>query len=590
KLFTYFLLYFFVVNVVKKERALINVVVWMMLVLAGLSFHGLFYYLQQRTSVVPSTFGNPNFFSAYLILMIPLVGLVGSYNFIHKNFLLASILFIVCGVSFYLVLIIKSQGAFLGLAASFVFSIFLFRGHIFKPKRKILITILCFIFFITSILGLGKYLAEIPTLLAREMETGTLGIRVRIWAGTLKMIRERIFTGWGIGTYYLVYPNFRIPKYFLNPHSVNATRHAHNELLEITSEMGVVGLVLFLWIIGSILYRGVRLFHRGPFGVGDFIHAGLMAGVVALLVQNLTGVNLRFSSSGLYLYLTLGLISSRVGCWDEGEKFFKKVFSRRRVLICVPVIVALLFGWFYAKETLELIKSSVHLKKGIMARNRKRWDEAIEEYQKAIFWDAYSLRAYYRLAYAYAETGKLEEAASTYKQLRRLAPDYAQIHYNLGALYLKMGKLQAAKKELERSIELNPYEPKTHCNLAVVYLKLGEEKKAIGHYMRAIVAQEEKKRIDPNLPDFGGSYAGLGNILFSQKKWKEAAKAYEKAVQLNLKDPKVLIRLGECYLRMKDFEKAKKVYEEVFRMNPSRTKFKEIIDKLDRIIKKSQKR
>ena len=241
-------------------------------------------------------------------------------------------------------------------------------------------------------------------------------------------------------------------------------------------------------------------------------------------------------------------------------------------------------GFFIQHETVKLIISSVHLKSGIILRDNKRWDEAIEEYQKAIYWDQYNWKAYYRLGFAYAETNKPNEALAIYLKLKELAPDYADIHYNLGSLYLRMGKWEDAKEELQRSIELNPYEPKTHCNLAATYLQLGETDNAIAEYKRAISVQEKQKEIDQNLADFTGGYLGLGDIYYSQEKWLEASKSYERAVQLGERNVKILIKLGNSYSKMQDFKNAKRIYEEALKQDSSLIQVKELINQLDKII------
>ncbi len=586
KLLTCVFLYFAFVNLTNKEKDFLSVVISIIIVFAGLSIQGLFDYLQHKNSVIISTFGNPNFFSAYLILILPLVILVGIYNFLRKNFLISSLIFIVTIITTFLVYILSSQGAWLGLGCSLLFLIILFRKQIFNPKWRVPILAGLFaLLLIGTILSVQK-LPQIRTYIEKDMATGTLGIRIKIWQGTLRMIKARPFMGWGMGTYQIVYPRFRIPEYFLNPASVNATDHAHNELLEVTSEMGIIGLGIFLWLLGVVFFRGIKVFYRRPLDLSNIIHAGLLAGVVALLIHNLTCVNLRLEASALYLYLFLGLIS--VGCKfseaGEEQNFFEKKFPDKKTLAWLIIPIAILLGFVYTHETISLMRASVHLKEGIILREKKKWEEAIEEYQKAIYWDHYTLKAYYRLAYAYAETKKIDEALATYLQLKEIAPDYADIHYNLGSLYLRTGKWENAREELQRAIELNPYEPKTHCNLGAVYMQLGEVDNAITEYQHSISAQNEKKRINPKLADFVGGYIGLGDIYYSQKQWEEASENYKMAVQLDKENAKILVKLGNSYFNMQDFRNAKKIYEEALHTDSSLTQVKELIDKLNEVM------
>lgn len=67
--------------------------------------------------------------------------------------------------------------------------------------------------------------------------------RLGVWTPTLRHLTP---FGYGIGSFYVTYPTF-------NPHPVLAlTRpeHAHNEVINVASELGVPGLVLFLAFFG----------------------------------------------------------------------------------------------------------------------------------------------------------------------------------------------------------------------------------------------------------------------------------------------------------------------------------------------------
>ena len=593
RLLTCFFLYFVVVNLLKREKDLLLTVFFIVIVFAGLSVHGIFDHFHNKNSVIISTFGNPNFFSAYLVTILPVVILLGIYNLIRKNFLVSSLFFVLTAITFFLLYVLKTRGAWVAVIVFSIFLLILFGKRILKSEWKTSVAlILVFILFVGSGL-LFKKMPQIKSYLDKEMTGGTVGIRLHIWHGTLKMIQARPLQGWGMGTFIIVYPRFRIPEYFLNPMSVNATDHAHNEILEFASEIGLIGLCIFLLFLGIIFYRAVRVFNRQPLNFPNIIHAGLIAGAMALFVHNLTCVNLRLEASAIYLYLFLGLISAgcklRENCLnDEGreekENFFNKKFTTNKVLPWIIVPIAVFLGIVYTNETVKQIRSSVHLKNAMVFRNQNKWNEAIQQYNKAIYWDKYSLRSYYRLAFAYASINKIDEALSVYLKLKELAPNYADINYNLGSLYLRMGKFENAKEQLQISMQLNPYESKTHCNLGAVYMHLGEVDKALDNYQTAVDTQELKKKINPNLADFGGGYAGIGEIYYSQNRWEEAAQNYIKAMQLGEKNVRILSRLGSCYFNMKDFTKAKQTYEEALKIDPSQSKIREFIEQLNIII------
>lgn len=586
RLLTCFLLYFIVINLVKREKDLVGIVVSVIIAFAVLSIHGVFTYIKTKNPVIISTFGNPNFFSAYLVTVLPLAILSTIYNFLRKNFLISSLLSALTIGSLFLLYILDSQGAWLALGMSLVFLVILFRKQIFKPKRRIPIFSALFVLLLVISIFSVKKMPQIKEHINKDFTTGTMDIRLKIWHGTLRMIKASPFIGWGMGTFILVYPDFRIPEYFLNPLSVNATDHAHNEILEFASEIGIVGMGIFLWFLATVFLRGIRAFYGRNLNFINIIHSGLIAGVVALFLHNLTCVNLRLEASALYFYLFLGLISAGYKFYEtpKEENCFIKKLPKDKILPWILIPVAVLLGVIYTNYTIKLIMSSFHLKTAIVLRDRKKWNEAIEEYNKSIYWNKYNWKAYYRVAYAYAQIDKKEEALALYLKLKELAPDYADIHYNLGALYLRSGKLKEAQEELQRSLQLNPYEPKTHCNLGAVYMKLGEQDKAFNEYALAVGVQEQKEQIGSNTDNFAGGYIGLAEIYYSNKQWEKAAQNYEKALQSGGKHVKILIKVGNCYLHMRNFRKAKQAFEEALKQDSSLTEVKKSLEKLNKIL------
>ncbi len=593
RLLTCFFLYFVVVNLIKREKDLLSVVVFIIVVFAGLSFHALFNYLHNKNPVIISTFGNPNFFSAYLVTILPVVILLGIYNFIRKNFFVSSLFFILTIITIFLLHLLGSRGAWLALAVSLLFLLILFGKYILKPKWKTSVAIgLVIVLFVGSGFLIQKA-PQIKSYLENEMTKGTVGVRLYMWQGTLKMILARPFLGWGMGTFIIVYPRFRVPEYFLNIYSVNATDHAHNEILQTASEIGLIGLGIFLLFLGIVFFRGIRVFNRQSLDLSNIVHAGLLAGVIALFTQNMTCVNLRLEASAIYFYLFLGLICAgcklrdyplQIKTTQEEKNYFNKKFPKNKILLWFIVPIAILLGILYTNATVKMITSSVYLKTALVLREQERWKESIQKFQKAIKWNRYNWKAYYRLAFVYARINKTEEALNVYLKLKELAPNYADINYNLGSIYLRIGKWENALTQLQVSLQLNPYEPKTYCNVGAVYMHFGDEDKALASYQTAAEIQELKKKINPNLEDFGGAYAGMGEVYYYKKQWEEAAQNYIKAMQSGKKNVRILLRLGDCYFNMKDFTKARQAYEEALKTDPSLTRVEKFVERLDKII------
>ncbi len=87
-------------------------------------------------------------------------------------------------------------------------------------------------------------------------DTG-IGVRLWIWDGSLRMIRDRGLFGVGLGNYALWSPSYlgealQAPGGEGHTHNDRHTLHAHNDPIELLAELGVPGLICAVWILASL--------------------------------------------------------------------------------------------------------------------------------------------------------------------------------------------------------------------------------------------------------------------------------------------------------------------------------------------------
>jgi tetratricopeptide (TPR) repeat protein len=91
-----------------------------------------------------------------------------------------------------------------------------------------------------------------------------------------------------------------------------------------------------------------------------------------------------------------------------------------------------------------------------------------------------------RLAEAYAQGQKYDEAVATYQKVLEMNPDGAGIHNNLGSVYAHMGKIDLAKAEFQKAAELDPKGAgRYYFNLGVVLYNGGKMDEASGAFKKA---------------------------------------------------------------------------------------------------------
>lgn len=89
--------------------------------------------------------------------------------------------------------------------------------------------------------------------------------RLNRWSCAISMFKERPLMGYGPGTYAFEYAPFQEPKNLtIISTNFGDMGNAHSEYLGPLAEMGVLGLLAMLLIVGAIFYKGITLYLKWP--------------------------------------------------------------------------------------------------------------------------------------------------------------------------------------------------------------------------------------------------------------------------------------------------------------------------------------
>ena len=136
-----------------------------------------------------------------------------------------------------------------------------------------------------------------------------------------------------------------------------------------------------------------------------------------------------------------------------------------------------------------------HFDEGLRLYELGRYEEAIEEFDKAIELDPNDPDYHYYKGIALYELHKYEEAIEEFDKAIELDPNDPVYHYNKGLALGELHKYEEAIKEFDKAIELNPYNPGYHNGKGLALSELHRYQEAIEEYDKAI-------ELDPNDPDY----------------------------------------------------------------------------------------
>jgi O-antigen ligase len=123
------------------------------------------------------------------------------------------------------------------------------------------------------------------------------GMRLSIDRDTVQMFRQRPVLGWGLGTFPVVYPQFRsfYTNFFVN--------EAHNDYLQLLSEMGLLGFGTMIWFFVLLFRRIPRKIQQWPSNVSGAVTLACALGITGILVHSLIDFNLQIPANAALFYV-----------------------------------------------------------------------------------------------------------------------------------------------------------------------------------------------------------------------------------------------------------------------------------------------
>jgi serine/threonine-protein kinase len=177
-----------------------------------------------------------------------------------------------------------------------------------------------------------------------------------------------------------------------------------------------------------------------------------------------------------------------------------------------------------------------HMCIGLIDAGTGQYDQAAQEYQKAIELEPGSERAYVGLADAYTKLNRLSDAEETYRQAIAANPNSTLVYERLGAFYLQQAQYAKAAGLFQKAIGLAP-------ESYIDYSNLGAADLYVGDYPAAIAAFGQSLRLRPA----PAAYANLGTAYYQSRRFADAAHNYDLALHYNPSDPDMWGNLADAY-------------------------------------------
>lgn len=425
-----------------------------------------------------TTFGNPNFASSYVVMLVPFA--LFYYSKVKEKIRGLYFIFLL----FFVMMIFASltRSSLIALICEIlVLGYFSFKNSII-PKtdfKKVLLLILLIAviwpdqdlnFFKSGVLKRFYEAFEKtsvnPTLYAKEKEIyQSFHQRLLIWRSGIEMFLENPILGKGWGNFELFYPFYQGYYLRINPAFRSLRTHAnnaHNEIVEIVSQTGICGLGVFILFIVSFIVHILRNYKFS----NDETLIIIFVSVAAMFIDNILNVSIHFAVPGLLFFSILGA---------SGFKISKeKIIKLNLFLRFISVLLIILFS-LYIYQWMRYLGREIYYFYGFKEMRRGNYSLAKNYLEKAVAYHRWEVNTIYELANSYVKNTDFNKAVVAYKDALKSNAGYDEIYFNLAVVEKNLLNLESAKKNLLLSIWINPFNEKAYYAYGEIALKQGSQ-------------------------------------------------------------------------------------------------------------------
>jgi len=345
--------------------------------------------------------------------------------------------------------------------------------------------------------------------------------RLLIWSSAWLMGSEAPSLGKGGGLFELFYPFYQgtflhADKFYhtMRTHANNS----HNEILEVFSQTGIIGLGVFLWLWTTFFLTAWR-WVKTKAGE-DPIWVGAVAGVLAMLVDNLLNVSLHFAVPALIFWWLAGTAMGRGARDADARRIWAAPLLARRAAAATVVCACLYAAWYQVR----VWEREAWYFAGFKEIRQGNMPAATRSLVRSRAWGPREVNAIYELGNAYARAGQPLKAAEAYQGALKANAGYDEIYFNLATVYAaQLGQTEKAGGYYETAWALNPLSEAVVNGLSAFYLREPKKNKA--------AAEEILTEATQIFPENTNHWNNLGYLLTLQKRWAEAEVAYTRAIE-----------------------------------------------------------
>ncbi len=439
----------------------------------------------QNSLFLIGTLNNSNLIGEYIVCLAPF--LIFFARKIKISYLRLPIVGLVFISSFSIAILTQSRGATFSLLCLLIYYFFHFSNRFYKSKKTktIIIGISCIVLFI------GLVWSSI------YLKTDSALGRILIWKVALPHILVHPFLGYGFGSFPINYSYWQGNFFYSNGLRSNLWQFADisysafNDFLQIILEVGFLGVTLFIFFAGNVLFITTstpKLNFETP----------LKGSIICILFSALVSYPLHCFPILLTLFIGIALLTNL-----SNEKprviIIKKLGIRAIAIVLILCLIYPEVLWYKQLSALDIWKTN---KQGILDNDlnaERRINEVMPEISR-------SGPLLFELGQIYYLKGEYPKALNILEKSQSLITKEDAFYY-IGDIYLRNNDFPKACQSFYSAYTILPDRIRPKCLLANTYFQMGDYKNA--SLFANLALKTELRVTNPDIEDLKTDMRGL---------------------------------------------------------------------------------
>jgi O-antigen ligase len=295
--------------------------------------------------------------------------------------------------------------------------------------------------------------------------SSSVAARLKFWDKAVQLFTDKPLTGYGLGSYH-------VASYLKYEGGVSYSRFVHNYYLQILSNLGAIGAILFGGFLVSLLQVAWKKIRSQRYS--NYL-PGLLATLLVFLLHIGIDFSWNFSAVGVLFFVGAGILTAN----RYNNSSNKSVANINKKVSLTVLLILLLIGVVPFVSDKLSSQGYKLLLQGKTARANTKYMLASKIYPINPQTDYFISKNYLRLFNNTGNRQFLNQSLVKAKRAVELSPIQGEYHNHLGKIYWRLGKEKQAEEHLARSVDYGSYLINRYLDLGYFYYQQGQVNSAI---------------------------------------------------------------------------------------------------------------